>query len=370
MKKLFIFAAVLLSITAMAQTPVMTFDKTTHDFGKINEADGRVTTVFQFKNDGMVPLVLSNVRASCGCTTPKWTHEPIDPGATGEITVTYNPSGRPGRFQKTITVTSNTAEATTKLYIKGEVIPKPTPQAASTNPIAKYPAKIGVLNIKQKSWNFGVLVKKPGTTKSFSIPYYNNTQETIHLAAETLPQDTYLKVSINDSVRPGETGNLQVTLQLDECTLWGPSENKVYIIVNGQRNITDPFAITVKADLREDFSLMTVEQKQQAPIIEVPNVVGNVLKLDPLKAGKKYNLKLNMVNAGIDPLIIRRIISNDNFITIDAPKTTIKGGKKMDCHMVVNTMGLEPGNYSRVITIINNDPNKSVFKITISWVVE
>ena len=80
--------------------------------GKINEADGRVTTVFEFTNEGMVPLVLTNVRASCGCTTPKWTREPIEPGQKGNITVTYNPNGRPGRFQKTVTITSNATEPT------------------------------------------------------------------------------------------------------------------------------------------------------------------------------------------------------------------------------------------------------------------
>ena len=64
MKRIFSFAATLLfAMVAMGQEPVITFDKTTHDFGKINEADGRVTTVFTFKNEGMAPLVLSNVRA-------------------------------------------------------------------------------------------------------------------------------------------------------------------------------------------------------------------------------------------------------------------------------------------------------------------
>ena len=138
MKHVFTFAvALLFATTAFGQTPVITFDKTTHDFGKINEADGRVTTVFEFRNEGMTPLVLSNVRASCGCTTPKWTREPIEPGAVGEITVTYNPSGRPGRFQKTITITSNATQPTTKLYIKGEVIPKPA------QPVDQYPVKMG-----------------------------------------------------------------------------------------------------------------------------------------------------------------------------------------------------------------------------------
>ena len=130
MKKFFcVVATMLFALATMSQTPVITFTNGTHDFGKINEADGKVSTTFVFKNEGMSPLVLSNVRASCGCTTPKWTHEPIEPGQTGEITVTYNPSGRPGRFQKTVTVTSNATEPTTKLYIKGEVIPKPSKPA-------------------------------------------------------------------------------------------------------------------------------------------------------------------------------------------------------------------------------------------------
>ena len=71
MKKIILFSAMLLSMAMMAQEPVITFSKTTHDFGKINEADGRVTTIFEFTNEGMVPLVLTNVKASCGCTTPK-----------------------------------------------------------------------------------------------------------------------------------------------------------------------------------------------------------------------------------------------------------------------------------------------------------
>ena len=125
MKKIFsTLCMALCAVAMMAQEPVITFEKTEHDFGKINEADGRVSVVFEFKNEGMAPLVLSNVRASCGCTTPTWTKEPVEPGQTGSITVTYNPNGRPGRFQKTVTITSNASEATKKVYIKGEVIPK------------------------------------------------------------------------------------------------------------------------------------------------------------------------------------------------------------------------------------------------------
>lgn len=359
MKRIILFAAILFSLTAMAQMPVITFDKTTHDFGKINEADGRVTTVFEFKNEGMVPLVLTNVRASCGCTTPKWTREPIEPGQTGTITVTYNPSGRPGRFQKTVTVTSNTEEATTRLYIKGEVIPKPAAPAVT------YPVKMGPLSLNKNSLNFGVLIKREGG-KMFSIEYANLTDQAIKVQLMTSNEHSYLKpLATLQNVQPGETGKFQFALQTLECPLWGPIEAKVYVVINDQPIYTDEYAITIKAELKEDFSKMTVEELQQAPIVEV-----KIPNLDTLKANKKYNARLTISNAGINPLAIRRIITSDETITITAPKATIKGGRKTDINMLINTAGLKPGNYTRTITIITNDPKKSVLNLAINWVIE
>lgn len=121
------------SLAAMAQKPVISFDVKEHDFGKINEKDGSVTYVFNFTNKGNAPLVISRVQASCGCTTPTWSKEPIEPGKKGAVTVTYNTANRPGMFTKTITVYSNDALEQTVLIIKGEVIPIPKqPEAAAS----------------------------------------------------------------------------------------------------------------------------------------------------------------------------------------------------------------------------------------------
>ena len=79
----------------------------TFDFGDIKESAGPASHVFTVMNNGELPLVISRVVASCGCTTPEWTKEPIAPGKTGQIKVTYNPAGRPGKFVKTISVYSN-----------------------------------------------------------------------------------------------------------------------------------------------------------------------------------------------------------------------------------------------------------------------
>ena len=124
MKKLLIllFTVVAYNVGAMAQDAEMTFATLTHDFGTFPEETGSVSYTFEFTNTGKGDLILQNVRASCGCTTPDWTKTPVRPGEKGTVVVTYNASGRPGAFTKTITVTANSGEEV--LTIKGEVIPR------------------------------------------------------------------------------------------------------------------------------------------------------------------------------------------------------------------------------------------------------
>jgi len=120
-------------MAAMSQKPIVSFQDKVYDFGKINEKDGNVTHVFDFTNKGNAPLVISRVQASCGCTTPAYTKEPIAAGKKGAITVTYNTANRPGAFNKTITVYSNDTTQQVVLIIKGEVIPKVAAKEAAKN---------------------------------------------------------------------------------------------------------------------------------------------------------------------------------------------------------------------------------------------
>ena len=118
MRKISIITLLSLCIAVSAQEIQFTKGKE-YNFGNIPELEGRVTTVFEYINTGNAPLVLTSVRTSCGCAAPTWTDEPLEPGQRGMIKVTYNASGRPGRFQKTITVTSNAITTPTeKLYRK------------------------------------------------------------------------------------------------------------------------------------------------------------------------------------------------------------------------------------------------------------
>jgi len=138
MKNLIILTAILfgLNATSYAQTEKVTLsteaqakislEKKSHDFGTIEEGV-QATVTFTFKNTGNAPLILNSVKASCGCTTPKWTKEPIAPGSEGQVTAIYNSKGRPGNFTKTITIKHNGVGGTEFLTIRGVVNKAPAP---------------------------------------------------------------------------------------------------------------------------------------------------------------------------------------------------------------------------------------------------
>ena len=105
---------------ADTDAPVMDFEFGTHDFGELNEGDDAEID-FTFTNTGNKNLILTNVKASCGCTTPYWSKEPVAPGETGKITAKYSTKNRSGSFNKAITITSNANPGTQRIFIKGNV---------------------------------------------------------------------------------------------------------------------------------------------------------------------------------------------------------------------------------------------------------
>ena len=112
MKKLFFVAiAMVVFAETNAQTngPVISWEKSTYDFGDLVQGD-KVEHIFKFKNTGKEPLIITNVQVTCGCTTPRgWARDPIAPGQSSEITVAFNSLGKFGKQNKVVTIISNAA---------------------------------------------------------------------------------------------------------------------------------------------------------------------------------------------------------------------------------------------------------------------
>ena len=103
--------------------PVMAIDTPSVDLGTLMQGD-TIMHVYNFKNTGNMPLVLSNVNASCGCTTPSYSKEPVAPGDKGFITVKFNSKGKEGKLNKTVTAYANTKPAENTVSFKIEVLVK------------------------------------------------------------------------------------------------------------------------------------------------------------------------------------------------------------------------------------------------------
>lgn len=128
-KYLFLLIAVLALVQAVAMAKEKTqakisFTEKSHNFGTVKEDGGPVSYEFQFVNDGDGNLIVYEATAQCGCTKPEYPKNPVAPGKKGVIKVTYNPIGRPGPFEKMVTVKTNAKGGKARLKISGNVTPK------------------------------------------------------------------------------------------------------------------------------------------------------------------------------------------------------------------------------------------------------
>lgn len=113
----------LLAYAAEAGEAEIKFEKTSHNFGTFPESSPKVTCSFKFTNTGDNLLVIHQAIASCGCTVPQYPKEPIKPGESGEIVVTYNGAGKfPGHFKKSITLRTNAKQEIVRLYVEGDML--------------------------------------------------------------------------------------------------------------------------------------------------------------------------------------------------------------------------------------------------------
>lgn len=172
-------------------------DSQVFDFGTIEEAKGLASHVFTIENQGDNPLVITRVTASCGCTRPEWTKDPIAAGKSGVVKVTYNPKGRPGPFYKTITIFSNADKSRYNLAIKGNVTPKPK------TPAITYPYAIGNLKLHTKNVLFNNL--RQNETLGEKINIRNEGETSMEISLGKLPH--YVTAEVKPvKLAPNEEG--------------------------------------------------------------------------------------------------------------------------------------------------------------------
>lgn len=347
--------ATLLSIAAWAQKPNIAFEDTSFDFGEIQETDGPVTHRFVFVNKGNTPLVLHNVQASCGCTTPSWPRTPIQPNATSQIDVTFNPANRPGTFSKTITVTSNASNAQVTLRISGKVLEKPKTMEDL------YPTKFGEMRLQDSYIPLTKII--PGETKTGELKVINPSDKPITPEFLNVPSHIHI-ACVPETLAPNQEGVLQVVYDAVKKNDWGYVSDQVYVTFDGVRSYSN--RITVTATIQEDFSRMTEAEKKNAPKLEFDSQShdwGEINGVD--KQSHDFVLK----NTGNENLIIRKVKASCGCTAVTPAKTVLAKGEETTIHVEFNPSGKQ-GSQHKTITVITNDPEKSNVLLRISCMIK
>lgn len=336
--------------TGIDREGLISFSKVEYDFGNIEEHTGEVNVDFEFTNEGDGPLVISDVEASCGCTVPTWTADTVLPEKSGVIKVAYDPTNRPGGFNKTVTVTSNGKQAVTVLSIQGMVLPRPGDLAS------QYPLKIGGLNFRKNSLQFGNITTEKPVTKS--IEAYNSTDRIIAFTGNSVGPK-HINISFEpQAINPGQVGFVNVTYDGSSSRIGYNSDN---IVVYTYELLDSVKQFDVYATVLAHFPSISKSELSSLPKLDVDKTIedfGNVTTNDILKT------EFTVYNNGKEPLKLEDVRSNCDCVSISRDKSTIQPG---DSAKLFVKFEITPttGTQQKLISVFSNDPTAHVKVLTV-----
>ena len=337
------------------KTPTVMFETESHDFGKIKEADGPAVFNFIFRNTGGSPLILTNVQASCGCTTPSWSKEPIMPGAKGTITVSYNPQNKPGSFSKDITVTSNAEPAKLIIKISGEVIQRQIPIEET------YPTNFDGFRLKTNQITFQSI--SPDKKQSSAVEVYNNTDKPMNIKFSEVPSYISIKISSNIIEAKGK-GLIDLTYDASVKNDWGPVFDRIAVIVNDKDNANNRLSIT--ANIQDNFNALTPEQILNAAKIDVDNANFN---FGVIKPGDKAAHDFVIKNTGKSDLLIHKVQPSCGCTIATLKSNVLKPGESTTVSISFDSKGKD-GAIEKYISIFSNDPTKPSLALYIKGTIQ
>lgn len=358
MKKLFplglSFVFALAATVAYAQ-PKIQFTKTKHEFGTIKEDGGLAQVTFTFKNTGNQPLKLSKVQASCGCTTPSWTKDAIQPGKTGVVKAAYNPMNRPGKFAKTVTVMSNAQPSVAVLQISGNVTPR------KKGPKDWYPIALGNLRFKTNSVWFGDMMHDSKKNVKTTILYNEGTEAiTLDLASIKLPK--YATVKADKAViKPKETATLTFTYDASQRNDWDYVYNSFMLKTNDKKQPMK--RMSMGGYIKENFK---PADRINPPVAKFDKISHN---FGTVKQNSRVSTTFSIANTGKKTLFIRKSKASCGCTATRPKKMQLKPGESTTIDVTYSSGGSK-GHINKSVTVITNDPKKPKTVLSITANVE
>lgn len=352
-----------LSITAVAQ-PQVTWLEQQLDMGVILENNGKASCDFRLVSSGSEPLIIVKAQAGCGCTSISYPEEPIPPGDTATVTLTYNPAGRPGQFSKQVIIFTNTTSRRSILEISGNVIP------TDATLDKQYPVKAGALYVTQQNIPLGELTR--GQNKTTYLSTYNASTDTIIVSAQGAKPHITPAV-VPDTVPPGRVTALTVHYRSGSAPLWGLNVDTITLQCQPLRQPSTAEAgtttINVMAQVLEDFGDLTEEQLKRAPIARID--CDGTLDFGAVKRGDVTSRSFRLTNSGKDKLIIRRLWTPQTTgVTINSSTQEIKRGKSATVTVTVDTSLIDDKLLNIPLTLLCNAPDNPRITVRLVGIID
>ena len=345
MKRIFSLSITLLLLISFAfsQGGKLQFEKTAHDFSQVKEEDGPVSYEFKFTNTGTAPVIISNVQASCGCTTPGWSKDPVPPGKTGFVKAQFDPMNRPGTFNKTLTVSSNAEPSILTLSIKGTVIPRIRTIADD------YPDKLGALRFQSRFFSLGKI--KNNATLVREYPVFNDSESVVSFL-EQMDVPGHIKFSFEPkTLQPKEKGTIKLSFDPKALNDFGYVSERISIYTNEEKDSKKE--LVVAATIEEYFPAMTATE-----LAESPRISFNMTEYDfgVVKEGDMVTTNFVLTNIGKKDLEIRKTKANCGCTVSEPEKDHLKPGESTNIKVTYNSAG-KKGTETKEVTVFSNDPS-------------
>lgn len=353
---LLIFFLISISQSGIAQQiKALIFREEVFNFGEVVESEGAVLHSFEFTNATNKPVTIVKVQPSCGCTTPDWSKDPVLPGKIGYIKASFDPRGRPGYFDKSLTVTTDVSSSPIQLRIKGQVITGKITEKDFTK-------ALGNMGFQSSSFNMGkVFLKDEYMVKEFT--WKNLSDQPIKIQKEVSP-DYIIVELVPASVAPGELGTIRLKYNGAKKNQYGFQSDNIELYTDDTKG--EVKNISVFATLEEFFPEMSSEELSKAPTMFIATKTFDFGRVKQSDVSTKV---VPISNTGKKPLLIRAVQSNCTCTEAKASTSSIKPGGSAEIRISFHPEERK-GTQQKSITVYTNDPKNPVQRITFSAYVE
>lgn len=353
---LVIISVVLLSTgTLVAQRETnrskLRFETEKWDFGTIEESDGVVSHLFKFVNTDSTAVVIERVATSCGCTTPTYSRRPIFGGGSGEVTISFDPTNRPGQFDKQINIWSGNGSNHNLITITGTVNPRPRTVEDD------YPCLLGE-GVRSNITHIAFGYIGQGRVKSMTIELMNTSQQRVRIDTVVTRSSGSAVIAMPLSIEPMEHATVTVTYDLKNRPHYGVMADQIRLQLNGN-NASVP--LSVAATGIDDFPRTT--NRRKAPQFGMQPMFHN---FGIAARGDRLEKSITITNYGSQPLVIRAVEPRPNTRTTLSAGTTIEAGGKIEFTVQLLAGDDDWGQLFGGVVIIASDPERPMRELRLS----